>query len=207
MWLSILPFEGVRKFAVIACACVLTAAVLVAGYWCSVTSQRQWLWVFLPLLSGALTLTGVCFTNNAASIHARYRRHWGYLTLPALFGLGLGFVAAFVPAEKAPTLQHLQYVSQSMVGLVVVYSIQVMGAVSAHKAKRQVKVTSQAPRWDRSSPHQGQSRESLIAERVSFEEIILEDLESLLVEEDLSGPRTREGCEPRPDSLTLSDIT
>ncbi len=82
-----------------------------------------------------------------------------------------------------------------------------MGVMSAHKANGQAKRTSQAPQWDRSSPRQGQSHESLITERLSLEEIILEDLGSLLAREDLSDPGTKEGCEPHPDSLTLSDIT
>ncbi|KAM3555233.1 hypothetical protein ARSEF4850_006097 [Beauveria asiatica] len=203
LWLFILPLKGARKFAVIASACVLIAAVLIAGLWSSVTTQRQWLWVFISLSSGALTLTGVFFTNDAASIHARYRRHWGYLTLPAVLGVVLGLVAAFVPAEKAPLLQHVQYGCQSMIGLLIAYLIQVLGAVSAHSSRTQAKETSRAPRWDGSSPQHVQSRQGLITDCMSLEDISTADLESLVRDGDLDGSEKSEGCEPRPDSLTL----
>lgn len=86
----------------IACASLLPVAFLAVGIWCLVSTQRQWLWVFITLYTGALALIGVSSTNGAAPIHARLRRHWVCLALPTVLGLVLGLVAAFVAAEKRP---------------------------------------------------------------------------------------------------------
>ncbi|ATY59515.1 hypothetical protein A9K55_002449 [Cordyceps militaris] len=66
-----------------------------------------WLWVYITYLCGVLVITGACSTNDAAPANVRYRRHWVYLMLLVLPGLGLGFAAAAMPAERAPRLQQL----------------------------------------------------------------------------------------------------
>ncbi|PQK17993.1 hypothetical protein BB8028_0009g01870 [Beauveria bassiana] len=180
--------------------------------------QRQWLWIFIPFLCGVLTITGACCTNDAAPAYARYRRHWEYLILPVLPGLGLGFAAAAIPAEQALRLQQLQYVLQSMIGFLFIYLFQGKGLVSEHRSNTQAKKAGQAPR-DGTSLQLGQSRQRLILENVNLEHITTGDLESLLTEEGLdvpgvlesSGERLdipvkAEGGEPRPDSTTLPEI-
>ncbi|EGX88582.1 hypothetical protein CCM_08627 [Cordyceps militaris CM01] len=174
--------------------------------------QRQWLWIFIPFLCGVLTITGACCTNDAAPAYARYRRHWEYLILPVLPGLGLGFAAAAIPAEQALRLQQLQYVLQSMIGFLFIYLFQGKGLVSEHRSSTQAKKAGQAPR-DGTSLQLGQSRQRLILEDVNLEHITTGDLESLLTEEGLdvpgvlesSGERLdipvkAEGGEPRPDT-------
>ncbi|KAM3505682.1 hypothetical protein MY11210_007872 [Beauveria gryllotalpidicola] len=118
-----------------------------------------------------------------------------------LLGIVDAAAAAAIPAEQAPGLQQSQYLSQSTIGILLIYLFQIAGLVCERRSKARARKAGQAllP---------GQSRhQRLVLEGVDLEDITTVNLKSLLPEEGLDVSVKTEGGEPRLDYGLEEDIT
>lgn len=101
---------------------VICLAILATGLWRYITTDYQWLWVFIMMQSVTPLPIGLALgimVQRRWNVLHQILKKYGILLAPVLLAIGLALTAATILPAKSPILHLIQHSVQFLLGLLV----------------------------------------------------------------------------------------